>query len=115
MLKILVLSNYNHNHRKKLLMLTGEDKDKMLLRLKKIEGQVAGIRRMIDTETYCVDVLHQFSAVQGALSKAAQGILSAHLHTCVLNTLDTEDQKEKEKKIEELIELFGKFGKVLSK
>ena len=96
-------------------MLTGEDKDKVIVRLKKIEGQVAGIRKMIDAETYCVDVLHQFSAVQGALSKVTQKILNAHLHTCVLHTLNTDDQKEKEKKIKELVELFGKFGHTLSK
>ena len=53
-------------------MLTGDDKTKMVARLKRIEGQVAGIKRMVESETYCVDVLHQFSAVQGALAKAAQ-------------------------------------------
>ena len=96
-------------------MLTGSDKEKMLTRLKKIEGQVAGIRRMVESETYCVEVLHQFSAVQGALAKAAQGILSAHLHSCVSETMLEGTTSERQSKLEELIDIFSRFGRTVGK
>ena len=87
----------------------------MMTRLKRIEGQVAGLHRMIESETYCVDVLHQFSAVQGALAKAAQGVLSAHLSSCVSAALREGDDAERLAKLEELVDLFGRFGRVVGK
>ncbi len=96
-------------------MLTGDDQSKMIARLKRIEGQVAGIRRMVESETYCVNVLHQFSAVQGALAKAAQGILSGHLESCVSKALMEGDESERQAKLNELVELFGRFGRVMDK
>ncbi len=96
-------------------MLTGDDKEKMVARLKRIEGQVAGIKRMVESEIYCVDVLHQFSAVQGALAKAAQGILSAHLESCVSTALVEGDELERQAKMLELVDLFGRFGRVVGK
>lgn len=96
-------------------MLKGNDKEKMLTRLKKIEGQVAGIRRMVESETYCVEVLHQFSAVQGALAKAAQGILSAHLNSCVTEAMLEGTQSERKSKVEELIDIFSRFGRTVGK
>jgi len=96
-------------------MLTCDDKTKMVARLKRIEGQVAGIKRMVESETYCVDVLHQFSAVQGALAKAAQGILSAHLESCVTSALLEGDDQERQAKLQELVDVFGRFGRVMGK
>ncbi len=96
-------------------MLTGNDKEKMVARMKRIEGQVAGIRRMVESETYCVDVLHQFLAVQGALAKAAQGILSAHLNTCVSNALLAGDEARRREKLQELVDIFGRFGRIIGK
>ena len=96
-------------------MLTGEEKDKMVARLRRIEGQIAGIQRMVESETYCVDVLHQFSAVQGALAKATQGILSAHLDSCVSKALAEGDEADRQAKLHELVEVFGRFGRVVGK
>lgn len=96
-------------------MLIGEDKKKMVARLKRIEGQVAGIKRMVESETYCINVLHQFSAVQGALASAAQGILTAHLNSCVHDAFLEGDDADREAKLAELMEIFGKYGSVLEK
>ena len=96
-------------------MLTGSEKEKMLVRLKKIEGQVAAIRRMVESETYCVEVLHQFSAVQGALAKAAQGILTAHLQSCVTEAMLEGPVDERKAKVEELVDIFSRFGRTLGK
>jgi DNA-binding FrmR family transcriptional regulator len=59
------------------------DKDDYLRRLKRIEGQVRGLQRMIDEDTYCIDVLTQISAVTKALQSVAIGVLDEHVRHCV--------------------------------
>ena len=70
---------------------------------------------MVESETYCVEVLHQFSAVQGALAKAAQGILSAHLNSCVTEAMLDGPAEERRSKVDELIEIFARFGRTVGK
>lgn len=60
------------------------DKDRYLARLKRIEGQARGIHRMIDEDTYCIDILTQISAVTAALENVALGLLEDHLKHCVV-------------------------------
>ena len=60
-----------------------EDKDALLKRLRRIEGQVRGLQRMVDEDTYCIDVLTQISAATKALQAVATGLLEQHLHHCV--------------------------------
>jgi CsoR family transcriptional regulator, copper-sensing transcriptional repressor len=59
------------------------DKDKYLNRLHRIEGQVRGLQRMVDEDKYCIDILTQISAVNGALQSVALGLLEDHLGHCV--------------------------------
>lgn len=59
------------------------DKDVVQKRLRRIEGQVRGIQRMVDEDTYCIDVLTQISAVNRALQAVALGLLDDHLGHCV--------------------------------
>ena len=59
-------------------------KDQLLTRLRRIEGQVGGIERMVEDDRYCIDVLTQISAVQAALDKVALGLLDDHAHHCVV-------------------------------
>jgi len=61
-------------------------KDQLDARLQRIEGQVRGIRRMVDDDRYCIDILTQISAVQAAIDKVALGLLDDHARTCVLPT-----------------------------
>ena len=61
-----------------------EHKDDHLKRLRRIEGQVRGISRMIDEDQYCIDVLTQLSAVTRALQSVALGLLNEHLSHCVV-------------------------------
>jgi DNA-binding FrmR family transcriptional regulator len=61
------------------------DKDNYLKRLRRIEGQVRGLQRMIDEDTYCIDVLTQISAVTKALQSVAVGLLDQHVRHCVAN------------------------------
>jgi CsoR family transcriptional regulator, copper-sensing transcriptional repressor len=59
-------------------------KDQLQTRLRRIEGQVRGIERMVEEDRYCIDVLTQISAIQAALDKVALGLLDDHAHTCVI-------------------------------
>jgi DNA-binding FrmR family transcriptional regulator len=61
------------------------DKDAYLKRLRRIEGQVRGLQRMIDEDTYCIDILTQVSAVTKALQSVAVGLLDQHVRHCVSN------------------------------
>lgn len=60
-----------------------EDRDRLTARLRKIEGQVRGVERMIEEDRYCIDVLTQISAVNSALQSVALGLLEEHLGHCV--------------------------------
>jgi len=79
--------------------------------LKKIEGQVAGIRRMIEGKRYCVDILTQIRSIIGALYRVEGEIFRKHLDGCVIGALKGKSETEKQKKIDEVIELLGKFRK----
>ncbi|MCO1654635.1 metal-sensitive transcriptional regulator [Pseudonocardia humida] len=74
-----------------------EDKDAYLKRMRRIEGQVRGIARMIDEDEYCIDVLTQVSAVNKALEAVALGLLDEHLRHCVTEAVaeggDVADRK----------------------
>ena len=59
-------------------------KDQLTKRLRRIEGQVRGIERMVDEDRYCIDVLTQISAIQAALDKVALGLLDQHARHCVV-------------------------------
>jgi DNA-binding FrmR family transcriptional regulator len=67
-------------------------KDDYAKRLSRIEGQVRGIRRMIDEDTYCIDVLTQVSAVTKALQAVAVGLLDEHVRHCVAHAIADGDE-----------------------
>ena len=80
-------------------------------RLKRIEGQIAGIRRMISEDRYCVDVLTQTSAVVSALRGVEDLVMQNHLQTCVTDAIQGDDETQKREKIDELMAVIGKFRK----
>ncbi len=66
----------------------GEDEKKALLnRLKRIEGQVRGLEKMLEEDAYCTNILTQVSAVQAALNSFSKMLLSNHIHTCVIHDI----------------------------
>jgi CsoR family transcriptional regulator, copper-sensing transcriptional repressor len=81
-------------------------KDQLLTRLRRIEGQVRGLERMVEEDRYCIDVLTQISAVQAALDKVALGLLDDHAHHCVIGA-GTGKQAERTD------ELMGAVGRLL--
>jgi len=66
----------------------GESKDDYLMRLRRIEGQVRGLQRMIEEDKYCIDILTQVSAATRALQSVALGLLDQHLSHCVTEAIE---------------------------
>ena len=79
----------------------------LITRLSRIEGQVRGIKNMVEEERYCVDILNQVSAVQAALNGFSKELLSNHIQTCVVNDI----REGKEEVIDELCEVVKKMMK----
>jgi CsoR family transcriptional regulator, copper-sensing transcriptional repressor len=84
-----------------------ENKDKLLNRLSRIEGQVRGIARMVEEDRYCIDVLTQLQAVRAALAKVKSEMLKDHLGHCIEAAIvggDTADQRQKAAELIQLLE-----------
>jgi len=86
-------------------------KRRMLARLKRIEGQVRGLHRMVEEERYCADVLIQLSAVQESLRGVAKLLLRNHLEHCATNALRSTKPGRAEAMYEELTELFCRHAR----
>jgi DNA-binding FrmR family transcriptional regulator len=87
-----------------------ETKAKARGRLRRIEGQVQGLQRMLDNDAYCVDILLQVSAVQGALEQVQKLLLGRHIESCVADALRSGSKTERQQKVEELLDVFSRFG-----
>jgi DNA-binding FrmR family transcriptional regulator len=81
-------------------------KDQLQQRLRRIEGQVRGLQRMVEDDRYCIDVLTQISAVQAALDKVALGLLDDHARTCVIGADEGEVRDER---TAELMDAVGRL------
>jgi DNA-binding FrmR family transcriptional regulator len=79
--------------------------------LRKIQGQVGGIQRMIEEKRYCVDILTQIRSIIGALYRVESDIFKRHLDGCVMQALKGKSETEKQEKIDEIIGLIQKFRK----
>lgn len=79
--------------------------------LRKIEGQIRGVQKMIEERRYCVDILNQLSSIVGAIKRVERKVFREHLEGCVAHALKGKSEREKDKKIDEIINLISKFGK----
>lgn len=84
------------------------DKAKLLARLRRIEGQVRGISRMVEEDKYCVDILVQIAAVKAALNKVGLVLLEDHTRGCVSRAIQTNEGDEA---IDELMDVIMRFIK----
>lgn len=84
------------------------NREQLLNRLKRVEGQVRGVARMIEDERYCIDVLTQIRAVKAALARVETALLQGHLNHCIEHAIVSGDAGEQRKKAAELIELLGR-------
>lgn len=76
-------------------------------RLRRIEGQVRGLQRMVEDDTYCIDILTQLSSVQAALRAVGMGVLDDHVRHCVRESIERGDA---DVKIEELMSAVGRLA-----
>ncbi|MBO8169743.1 MAG: metal-sensitive transcriptional regulator [Thermoanaerobacteraceae bacterium] len=86
-------------------------KEDLLRRLKKIEGQVKGIQRMISEDKYCVDILIQIAAVRAAINRVGTIIFENHTRGCLRTAFEKGNKEDQEAMIQELIEVIAKFTK----
>lgn len=96
------LHSHKETHR------SDEEKKNLLNRLKRIEGQVRGIQKMVEEDRYCVDVLVQISAINAALKKVGLTMLERHTNHCVADAIKSGNGKES---IEELMKVIEQFTK----
>ena len=83
-----------------------------LRRLKTIEGHLRGVIRMVEEDTYCIDVIRQIQAVEAALNKVSTKILEEHLNSCVITAVQGDDPVERERVMKEITEVFEMSTKV---
>jgi DNA-binding FrmR family transcriptional regulator len=89
-------------------MINEEVKNESLLRLKKIEGQIRGIMKMVENEKYCIDIINQITAAEKALRGVSKIIMKRHVESCVATAISLGQGKES---IDELVETIYKVNK----
>ena len=82
-----------------------EEKKRIISRLNKLEGQVKGVKKMIEEDRYCNDVLIQLSAIDKAIKSLANLVLDSHMHTCLIERVNNGDYEA----IDEVVDLFKRF------
>ncbi len=82
-----------------------------IVRLRRIEGQIRGIQKMIEEKRYCIDILTQIFSIVGAIMRVEENILQRHLRGCVRGSFSKGNKEDRERKIEEMIQVLQKFRK----
>lgn len=77
-----------------------------LVALRRIEGQVRGVQKMVENRKYCIDIINQINAIKGALARVEENILEKHLENCVTKAVQGSSDKEKQQKLNEIIKLL---------
>jgi len=88
-------------------MAQNPDHQDNIVALKRIEGQVRGVQKMIEDRQYCIDILNQIHAVKGALSRVEEKILQKHFQHCVTSAIMGSSEKEKQQKLDEILALIN--------
>lgn len=89
--------------------LRAESPEKLLHRLNRIEGQVRGIRKMVEEGRYCVEIMTQIDAAAAALARVQDGVLDSHLRHCVADALEGRDIGARREKVDEVVTLLRKY------
>ena len=92
------------------MALCGDDHPKLIARINRIEGQVRGLKKMVEEDRDCLQVLKQIAAAGGALRSLGSLILEDHIKGCVATAIQNQDN-ESESIINEVIDIFNKFSK----
>lgn len=100
--------NHQNDRNGKMVPRTEEEMAKLTKRLKRIEGQVRGVQKMVEDNRYCVDILIQISAIQAALNQVGFQLLERHTNHCVAKAIREGNGEES---IQELMQVLKQFSK----
>jgi DNA-binding FrmR family transcriptional regulator len=89
-------------------MAQNPDHQDNIIALKRIEGQIRGVQRMVEERQYCIDILNQILAVKGALASVEEKILQKHFRHCVTTAITGNSEKQKQQKLDEIIALIDR-------
>jgi DNA-binding FrmR family transcriptional regulator len=82
----------------------------LLRRLRRVEGQVRGLQRMVEGEAYCIDVLHQVAAARAALAEVGRTLLGGHVERCVVDAVRSGSRRDRDRKVTELLQALGQLN-----
>ena len=91
-------------------MLAVTDQQSLVTRLNRIEGQIRGIRRMVQEPRLCVEILQQLAAAEAALNRISLAVFRHHVDTCVNDGVE-KGEPERRKQLNELVDIFDRFAK----
>ena len=91
-------------------MLDASEQQALVTRLNRIEGQVRGIRRMIEEPRLCVEILQQLAAAEAALNRISLAVLKFHVEKCVPEGIE-QGEEQRSKSLAELVDIFDRFAK----
>ena len=98
-------------HARRAVAVDPQIKASNLTRLRRIEGQIRGLQKMVEEDRYCSDILIQISSVQEALCGVSQALLHNHLRHCATAAIKSGKTAESDAICDELVEVFGKFSR----
>ena len=90
-------------------MMNEKQKENVVNRLNRIEGQIRGIKKMVSDSRYCIDILTQTRAIVAAIRKVEDLVMHQHLQTCVAESMRSDNNADKDDKISEVMDVISKF------
>jgi DNA-binding FrmR family transcriptional regulator len=87
-----------------------EAKATLRRRLRRVEGQVRGLQRMVEREAYCLDILHQVAAVRAALAEVGRALLGGHVERCVVDAVRSGSARVRDRKVAELLRALARLN-----
>ena len=93
-------------------MVSNPDHSDTLSALRRIEGQVRGVQKMVENRKYCIDILNQIYAIKGALVRVEEKIIERHFQNCVTQAIKGSSEREKQQKLDEILKLIHQKRRV---
>lgn len=90
--------------------MTRADRATLRRRLRRIEGQIRGLQRMVEGDAYCVDILHQVAAARAALQEVGRLLLGSHVERCVVDAVRSGNRRARDRKVAELLEVLARLN-----
>lgn len=91
-------------------MLDAQQQQTIVTRLNRVEGQIRGIRRMVEEPRLCVEILQQLAAAEAAMNRVSLAVLKFHVGKCVPEGIE-QGEPERSKRLDELVDIFDRFAK----